>query len=477
MYYDSRAIVQTLGCILNDPDLLVSGDYTLDIEDFPYRFHKIIFQTINYLYANGQAVTSIDIDNHISQYKEQYEEYKNNKGYEWLEASKDLASSESYNENCKTVKKFSLLRDAERERLNVKQLYDPENEDKVKKFYEMEIVDILNFFQNKVIKLEQKYSNIKEGIQAGEKLKERLEEFKLSPEMGLDCGINALNYFLYGLRKKYYLISSPTGYGKTRTLCRLACYSGIIKNEPTLFISTELEEVEIQAMVTAMISGVSERKIILNQCTPKEEAKVQRAVKFIEESNFHIVYMPDFDIQKIEYIMKKYILLHGVEYIFFDYIKASMSIISSMNKSAGGGLQVHQILTLLSERLKALSGKYDVGIYSATQLNASYFNKDGGGSSHAQLAGAKAIADSVDVGMILRPATQAEIDEFQLEFMIKDINNTDYQLLILDIYKNRRGLKDVSVVLNVNLGTLDYQEVCVIKNGKIINIPKVEFAS
>lgn len=381
-----------------------------------------------------------------------------------MDSAKKLADQDNYDQNCLTIKKFSLLRDLENANFNIKEIYEVTDEVKVKKFYKMSLDDIINYYNKKIINLEQKYSGTNEGIHAGDGIEELIEEYKKSPEMGVDSGINALNYFTYGLRKKYYLFSAKTGDGKTRLQTFFAIMTAVKQKIPTLFITTELEYDEIQAMLLSGVSGVPERHIILNDYEEGEEEKVDEAAKELKESGLQIVYLPDFTVEKIEYTIKKYILLYGTQYVFFDYIKASMSIIASINKKTGGGLQSWQILTLLSERLKALNAIYKVGIISSTQL-----------TKGEDVAGAKAIVDSTDVYAKLRLATEEEIAKYELDFRTTEFNNENYVHMFLDFEKNRRGQKNFKVGLCVNHGTLDIKETVIVKNGAIINIGNVKF--
>ena len=70
-----------------------------------------------------------------------------------------------------------------------------------------------------------------------------------------------------------YLISAPSGHGKTRRMVGQACALSlpyinsqgqiVTKEEykPSVFISTELSVKEIQTLVLAYVSGVNEEKL------------------------------------------------------------------------------------------------------------------------------------------------------------------------------------------------------------------------
>ena len=46
-YIDTAAIIQVIGAIFMNNDLLDNNSYTFNEEDFPEEFHKILFGTID----------------------------------------------------------------------------------------------------------------------------------------------------------------------------------------------------------------------------------------------------------------------------------------------------------------------------------------------------------------------------------------------------------------------------------------------
>ena len=72
-YIDTAAIIQVIGAIFMNNDLLDNNSYTFNEEDFPEEFHKILFGTI---------ISAIE--DYLSQRPKSYGIYKNNKGAEYL---------------------------------------------------------------------------------------------------------------------------------------------------------------------------------------------------------------------------------------------------------------------------------------------------------------------------------------------------------------------------------------------------------
>lgn len=115
----------------------------------------------------------------------------------------------------------------------------------------------------------------------------------------------------------------------TRSMIADACYIacnkiydevfGWIKNgsaEPTLYISTEQELGEIQTMMLAFISGVSEDHILNGRYEGDEESRIIEAAEILKNSPLYIEIMPDFSLQDIENKIKKNIREHNVKYVF-----------------------------------------------------------------------------------------------------------------------------------------------------------------
>ena len=133
-----------------------------------------------------------------------------------------------------------------------------------------------------------------------------------------------------------------------------------------------------------------------------------------------------------------------------DYIHTSLKILEEISRRSGGvKLREDSILFMLSIRLKDICNKYGIFIMSATQLNADYQTSET--PDQNLLRGAKSIADKIDVGMILLPTSQDDIENLG---QILTNNAFDKPNLKLSIYKNRRGrYKGIYLWCKADLGT------------------------
>ena len=204
-------------------------------------------------------------------------------------------------------------------------------EEQVEKFNKSSMGEIMDFFDNRMIFVKEKFSHADEnqGIHASDDIKKLYESLKLEPEVGLGLHGGLLNSVVRGARtKKFYLRSGSSGSGKTRMAVADACSLGvgvyysifekkwISMNEPqgTLFITTELEVQEIQTMALAFVSGVDEDHILNGKCSIEEEQRINIAIKLIEKSRLDIVPLTNFDLIDVENKIRQYKYRRGTMY-------------------------------------------------------------------------------------------------------------------------------------------------------------------
>ena len=205
-------------------------------------------------------------------------------------------------------------------------------------------------------------------------------------------------------------------------------------SNPTLFITTEQEKSEIQTMMLAFLSNVNEEHILDGEYVDDEEERVREAAKILQNSPLWIEELPDFSLDDIESIIKKYIIEYDVSYIILDYIHSSIKILTEIGSKAGIKLREDNILFMLSTRLKDLCNKYGVFILSATQLSGDYRNSETPDST--LLRGAKSIGDKVDIGLIMLPPTDDDLVKLE---PILSSGRFEIPNLKISVYKNRRG--------------------------------------
>lgn len=470
------------GCLLHEPSLL--STYPLLPQDFDAEdFHQIVFASIFNLFNQGVRVIDIfAIDSFVSGYEKQYKIFNDNKGLEYLNDAYGMCELSNFEYNYNRVKKFSLLRYYVSQHYDISEIYDTsivdpqKQEQEQAKFDAYTIEDIIGIVELKmVIDPKRMFHNTirSSGQLAGTGLLDLITSFQQNPEIGYPMQSKFMNTLLRGARKStFYLRSGGTGSGKSRLSFADTCCASIpwVWNlnkggwEHTgfsagaLIISTELRIEEVQTIILAYVSGVSESHIIDNTYAGDELERVKQAAVYIASSPIYIEYMPNFDLDDVSDLIKKYYREHNIELVNFDYLHTSIKMLIQLSTlSRGMKMREDQVLFMASDALKTCSTELNIHIDSATQLNGEY--KDAKEKDQNILRGSKAIADRIDAGYIAMSPTKMELEAIKpiLTHGIYPVPNMIYHL-----YKCRRGkITRVKVWLYADLGNCRVQDLFV----------------
>jgi replicative DNA helicase len=483
------------GLLANPHNLSKSSGFDLTVDDLPEKFHKVILGAIINLYDQDiEKITPVEIDGYLSKFPLGYDVLNSNGGLDYLYKLEEIGEPENYSYHYNRVKKFSFLRACKAAGINVSDLYDEnvvdlkDTEKQQHQFDTMTLRDMMKHVDEKLLEVKEMFQegNGEHSQKMSENISETLEEMMKTPTYGFGLASKYLTAITRGARlSKYFLRSSITGGGKSRyaladllTICVPEIYDlekkEWVKTGATgkgLFQTTELTVDEVQIPCLAYISGVPEWKLLDGNLTSDEQSRLRHAVEVLEETPLWIDHLNDFNIQQIEDSIERHVVKYDVQYIIFDYLHSSMRILSEIGKSTGVKLREDQILLLLSDKIKQMCNKYNVWILSGTQLNNEY--KTEGNLDSSSLAGAKAISNKVDVGMIMLPISAKDekvFDEikkasFSVPFGLEPTHT-------ITVYKNRRGEHNfVRIWLNIDLGNLRTKDLFVTDmEGRLINI-------
>lgn len=460
MLVDKYAITQCLGCLMKNPFLL--EEYKLTKFDFEAElFYEIVFSSIYNLYVhNVEKIHAYAISSYLSRFSKKFDIFNNSDGIEYCENAYEQAEPENFPYYLNRVKKFSLLRYWKSIGIDINDIYDEstldmkKQEEQVRKLDEITISEMILQKEDLIItkaKLLFNSDSLRRGQLAGKGMTELKERLKETPEFGVPMASSMMTTIARGARlKKVYLRSSSSGGGKSRTaigdICRFSVpyyydteekkwvYTG--NSEPSLYISTELEEDELQTIIMAYVSGVPENKIIDGEYENDEEERVDKAIEYINSSPLYIEIITDFGIEDISNVIKTYRREKGCKYFVFDYIQMSAKLIIEVsNMSRGMRMREDQVLFLFMDTLKNIAMKYNVFILAMTQLNGTY--KDNQIKDETMLRGAKSLADRIDLGEISLPPTKQESE--CVKRVMQNMINVPEPNLVRHIYKVRRG--------------------------------------
>ena len=472
--FDTNASLYVLSSLMRNPLLLQDDKYAFVKTDFYKPLQQIVFYAIFNIAQTGvNAITPQDIDIHIKQFDTQYEFYKKNQGFEFVEQcyrtteGSDIKQFELYYNR---LKKFSVLRDLEGIGIDTSQFYDTDkialNRDlEDEKLNRMSIEEILNTVRNNIVGIENRHvgKDRDSSKSAKEGMRELVQELIKTPEVGLPLDGDIINWVTRGARLgKLYTYSMPSGMGKSRHMVGNACAISmpyidkdgkIVTRKDykhVLFVATEMQPDEIQTMILAYVSGVNEKSILLGSYTVEEEKRIRLALDILDiyGNNFLIECIPDPSIAMVKARLVKYIIQDDIFYIFYDYIFSSPGLLSEFRDVA---VREDVALMMLSNSLKEVAMSYNVFIETATQLNDVWSKKPVGARDQNHIRGSKAIADKIDIGMIGVRMTEEEFEqikpmweEIKKQYIDNNKDGIDWRNapdpnLVIDVYKNRRG--------------------------------------
>lgn len=482
-----RSVFSVLGILCNKPQTVRNPEMPINESDFYQAFHKNIFSAINNIaYSDSKVdhITAVDIDNYLAQYPQNYKIWEQHNGLDYITSAIENANVKTYKDNYWRLKKFAMLRDYVNAGVDVTSLYDyrlvdlKQQEEQMKALDKMNIDNMVDHFQLMMINLRDKWSigEKRKSFMVGEGMDGLLTRLKEEPEMGYPFRNGFYNAIFRGQRfKKFMLRSAGTGVGKTRlsvadmtnvAVDEIWSYDekAYVKNgtsNPVLFISTELEQQELQTGIIAFVSGVDEDVIKNGRYSKDVEDRLLYAIEVIKRAPIHAEYIDDFSVSDIETIIEQHIIENNVKYIAFDYIQMVPKLARSMQEAFAGSLREDQILVQLSGALKLLANKYDVYIVSATQLNRNA--KEHEMRDTNSLRGGSATADKVDYGIMVFRVTQKDRDNLKHIFE-RGFNNQQPNFCHY-VYKNRGGSKVGCIIwTRYNGGTIREEELFVTDN-------------
>ena len=467
-----ECIQQVLGSLMQHPQFLSEVDkYSFTLTDFSEKFEKYIFTAINGLYRNGATnIQPIDIENYLRADSVATTIFNQKNGIEYLQDIQELSEIENFPYYYKKLKKLNLLKDLRKSGFDISDFYEENLAKKNafeinERFEELTTKDITDTIRKKILNLETKYevNDEVESISIIDGIENLVDNLDTAQDIGLPLQGHIYSQVLGGARKGTLTIrSAASSVGKTRNAVGDACYLAYPirynnetfqweqtgNSERVLFIITEQQFEEIQKMVLAYITGISESRFRYGNFTKEEHGVISQAISIMKlyQDNFVLVKMPNPTIELVKTIVRENCLTYDIDYVFYDYIFIGPAL---LNEFRGFALRNDEVLLMFATALKDLAVELDVAMFTSTQLNAKGDdNKDI--RNESALAGGRSTINKADNGAIMARPTPEEIDFFRKDLAPDEIPN-----LVTDIFKVRSGQwTQVRIWSIVDLGTL-----------------------
>lgn len=503
-YYDKRASCQVLGCLMKDPSLLKDKKYALNIEDFPYGLHQLIYTCIHNLSLQDlKEIKIADIESYLNTNdpKSYTQLFDNEKNLEWLYQIYEDGNTFNYEYYYNKVRKLSLLRSYMSEGQDVSSMLDMEEIDHIiikqqqEKFEIMTLNEIQQYFDKKNFNVKEKFlvRDSTKRRKSGDKAEELREKMKETPCYGYGLESQYLNTLTRGaLKGGFFLETRDSGKGKTRAAIErllLICSPYLwdydkkdFVSNPNgqhnvgLYIGTEMKIYEeLEPMMWAFVSGVEEFKIKKNIMTGEEEKRVDKAIKCVKEAKLFLEDEPNYDLAYLRNTVDRYKTKEGLDALAIDYLELTVALTSEyVQLTRGMSAREDQVLLNLSANTKTLATDYDIVIFGFTQTTDEA-RRDGVRDQRA-VKGARSLPNKADVGIVVFAPTKKELDYIQpLIQKARGMNKTVIPNMCYTLYKNRFGeiTEEVKIWCYQNLGNMKTIDLfCTNRDYEPISIDK-----
>lgn len=491
--FPNTSVCSALACLMKKPTLIEESKIQLDKDDLytsnESKFYYIIYSAINNLFIDGmrEEITPPVIDEFLSHYDDVYKTFSQNDGVEFLyHISETLSNPESYHRHATRIRKFTLLRELDRLGFDIHDIYHTTSDEETNatmqaRFENLTVDDIIEHYEKIVNEFANKFKigYETEGGIAGENGLDLFASFKEAPQYGVTtCGKLQNSIFRGQLLGASMLRSASTNTFKSRTSLAEATDLAINKwfnwetnqwdnkgqSEKVLYITTEMEQEELEPTIWAYISGVKEEKIKDYDLSNDEVKVIEESIKHLNDcKSFHIEYVPKFDPTTINAIIKKYVVQYDVDYVFFDYIHLNFQIMMDIaSKTRGMTTREDMILGIFAAGLAEMAKEYKFHLSTSTQVNgdATYSKK----LDQNVLRGAKNMADKFTKALIMSRPTKE--DEKVIETILGQIKGVNKKPnMIWHIYKNRHSKYKGKLYLHVDFDTMRMEDLFM-TNGK-----------
>jgi replicative DNA helicase len=362
-----------LSIILNKPDAIVEcEEQGLSAEHFVVSGHRFIFMSIKYLYETSQVPEPLAIME-VMTHNAAKDSVKELGGLEYINA---LFKNPTIERNIdiyikklkQTFTRRKLMEMAENVQTNM-----TSEDSKI-----LNPAELVGTVQRDLDDIATSANETEEVYKMGSELDAKLQALAENPMEipGIESGYYTFDKFTGGMLPGDLLfVCARSKTGKSVLLTNIAYKLSVLDRLPVLYIDTEMPSDQVETRLLAIDSGLPEKEQIKSGMFTIDDdygtavdkiAKLKRSQERINNGLLYHIYMPNFTIEKVSALIRKYKMKHGIVAVFFDYLKMPQSNSSALKYS-----QEYQQLGFMASALKDMAGVLNIPIYSAVQANRS----------------------------------------------------------------------------------------------------------
>jgi replicative DNA helicase len=353
---------------LNNPDIIIEceGDGLLP-KHFAIYANQVIYMAIVYLFSKNTKVDALSIYNTIKDEKAK-KAVDDFGGLEYIMLLQQAPKTENIKMFIQEIITCYIRRliYTTCETLQEKILDDNKSS----------VDDILGYTNQEVTGIILEHTKANDVYKMGDKISERLQQRAEHPNElpGIEVGWKQFDRITKGAKPgDFIVVCAESKTGKSVTLLNWSKFIAINSKLPILWIDTEQDEEEQELRLLSILSQIPEDEIdmglfMVNTAYGQAQDKINRlkqAQKLMKESQFFFTYMPDFTLEKVTALTRKFQLKYGIVALFFDYLKLN----SAMGTSTKGDLRSDEKLTFFASGLKEMSGILKIPVFTANNEN------------------------------------------------------------------------------------------------------------
>ena len=238
------------GCMYKEPDLYLSyGESTkskYDFSDAGTRFFYDLFE--DYYLTFSQDISENKLNNFATQNAERLKAYKTYGGWKTIKSMMDLADPNDFKNVFNTVKKYSLIREYDKEGFPAERILS------LKNFQYMTANDVYRMMRSKADKINTIINVIEEPVLLTQGVSKVIDSYLLTPQFGIQTHWKGYNDYFRGLLQSNVLFQGfLSNEGKSRNLVNLIAYVTLVKKQKFMLLSNEMTE---DAMKNCLITTV-----------------------------------------------------------------------------------------------------------------------------------------------------------------------------------------------------------------------------
>ena len=242
-----------VGSLYTEPDLYVSyGKYMRSQYDFSDEATKFFYDSFELMYTTfSQNFDENKVNTFMTQNDERLRMYKKYKGWRTISSWKALADVSDFENYYNMVKKYSLVREYERQGYPIQKIL---NNSKFEKWKANDIYKIIRSMADKINTI---INANEESVDLTDGISNQIQSKLCTPDMGIPFPWKLLTEMFRGARlRKVVFNGFLSNEGKTRNLMLICAYIVLVLDEKFLLLSNEMDEEDLKnCLITTVINN------------------------------------------------------------------------------------------------------------------------------------------------------------------------------------------------------------------------------